>query len=147
MINSRFDGFLNKIMKIILSSLMVAISLYVYQNYLIIGSKEKLDLIIAVLSKRSNFQQREVIRKTWASSTSLKTLLKIKTFFIIGNRDCDIPNNYRIEPRTCQQANQIKSDVLTGNEEQIHVNKALIAANNKYNQKFSIGFSFKVYNL
>lgn len=64
-------------------------------------SPTSVTLVIGILSARNHFVERTTIRSTW-----MKQLFnyshQVKAYFIVGNRDCDVPLQYRLEPYSCQ---------------------------------------------
>lgn len=77
---------------------------YLYSNFLENKTKQY-DLIIGILSSRSNFQQREAIRRTWLSILNNSSNLnnyKVKAWFIVGDHECSIPIEYRLNSYDCQ---------------------------------------------
>lgn len=61
--------------------------------------KKTVSLVIGVLSSRYHFEERNVIRETWAK---LNTSIPVKIVFLVGHEDCEIPFEERISPFDCQ---------------------------------------------
>lgn len=81
-------------------------------------TKENLTLAIGILSAPENFQHRDAIRTTWKSNINNKE----KAWFIIGEKDCQIHPDNRIDKYGCQKNNvrvqhpkSIKENILTIN--------------------------------
>lgn len=71
-------------------------------------AKENLTLAIGILSAPENFQYRDAIRKSWKT----KTGNNIKAWFIIGNQDCQIHPNNRIDQYGCDESRVQKENLL-----------------------------------
>lgn len=71
-------------------------------------AKENLTLAIGILSAPENFQYRDAIRKSWKT----KTGNNIKAWFIIGNQDCQIHPDNRIDQYGCDESRVQKENLL-----------------------------------
>lgn len=96
--------FLASILSIITGILVNCIYNY-YQE------KVRVNLVVAILSSRYNFDQRDVIRKTWLNHSKTSHDLKWVPFFVVGNRDCHVPVSDRVSPFSCEGINITKSDL------------------------------------
>ncbi|XP_061194181.1 UDP-GalNAc:beta-1,3-N-acetylgalactosaminyltransferase 2-like [Saccostrea echinata] len=63
--------------------------------------KQQLKLAIGILSATENFEHREAIRNTWKPKASKN----MQAWFIIGNKDCQIHPENRIDNYRCEKSN------------------------------------------
>lgn len=102
--------------------------------------KTAIDLFVVILSKRSNFQLRNVIRQTWLNSKSNDyPNLKIKPFFVVGNQDCELPDQLLRDSYSCELWTFNNSEDLG-----LKVNSCIKHCQNHYPVQVYRGFSFKV---
>ena len=79
---------------LVLPSVILILS-YLYQTF---WRKESVGLLVGVLSSRDNFNERQIIRETWAK---LETDLSTKIIFVLGNKDCPIHPDHRLSVFSC----------------------------------------------
>lgn len=60
------------------------------------------DLAVMILSRRESFKSRKIIRETWAKNQK-------NVFFIVGEKSCPIPDNFRKNYYDCQAAVNIST--------------------------------------
>ncbi|XP_067128797.1 UDP-GalNAc:beta-1,3-N-acetylgalactosaminyltransferase 2-like [Centruroides vittatus] len=115
--------------------------------YFFEDTKTKYDLIVGILSSRSNFQQREAIRKTWLSilnNSSILNNFNAKAWFIVGNRDCPIPVEYRLNDYDCQLWEANVSDIKINEEFSTEKINIVNDHDSKQHRYVHQGFSFQV---
>lgn len=119
----------------IISVLICAVSLL----YNFLSKKPAVDLCVAILSKRTNFDLRNAIRQTWIDKISEAGLDNhIRPFFVIGDHDCEIPDQLLRDPYSCEKwtfnySEDLKTEIHSG-----EINLRDISKTTIFN-----GFSFK----
>ncbi|XP_071506237.1 UDP-GalNAc:beta-1,3-N-acetylgalactosaminyltransferase 2-like [Diadema antillarum] len=103
----------------------------------------KCDIFLAILSARDHFEQRKAVRDTWLGyiRTHPKWKKRICSKFVVGNRSCHLPLDYRRDPYSCSPLNITKS----GRQKDI---VAMTVMNDTGIHRLSsgpIGFDFKVH--
>ena len=83
---------------IILLPVLIALLIQLFSSS---DTKSRVELIIGILSSRYNFIQRETIRRTWLNRTGSQNVFKIKSVFVVGDDDCEIPAEDRISVFGC----------------------------------------------
>ncbi|XP_015786268.1 UDP-GalNAc:beta-1,3-N-acetylgalactosaminyltransferase 2 [Tetranychus urticae] len=132
------------------TALIVIISFFAYISINYHGEQEfinqnKTDLVGLVLSARSNFDKRNVLRETWFNGKSTYDTgnVNIKLHFIVGKNDCRIPIDYREDEYSCMEwvyneTEDCKTNVLSHDTESI-------SYGNTFSSHIFRGFSFKVH--
>ena len=81
----------------------------VNNNLTCVTEPRKLYFIILIHSRPENFNQRELIRETWGSVTSLNGTWAVKTMFLLGETDSKV-KTFKIA-----QESEIYGDIIQGN--------------------------------
>ncbi|XP_033104963.1 UDP-GalNAc:beta-1,3-N-acetylgalactosaminyltransferase 2-like [Anneissia japonica] len=76
-------------------------------NFIEDGLSEHKDLVIAVLSARKNFAQREALRNTWVESVKSNSRLKDRATvnFVIGGEACHLHDDDKVDKYSCEELN------------------------------------------
>ncbi|XP_074601203.1 UDP-GalNAc:beta-1,3-N-acetylgalactosaminyltransferase 2-like isoform X2 [Brevipalpus obovatus] len=102
-----------------------------------------------VFNHRENFENRQAIRQTWLNELELihETMnFTIQPFFIIGNKDCDIPSELRRDANSCTrwelnatEDSKLEVHSLVKLEERTRINQ-------NYLKKLYNGYTFRVHH-
>ncbi|XP_053203459.1 UDP-GalNAc:beta-1,3-N-acetylgalactosaminyltransferase 2-like, partial [Panonychus citri] len=102
---------------------------------------ETIHLIVLILSSRSNFNARKVLRESWVKSVDYLGVT-IKSYFVLGNSDCQVPKDYLEDKFGCSslvhnETEDLKTNISSHLQVSINSPERLIIFN---------GFSFKVHH-
>ena len=138
--------FQNKQRLVIISSFLAVVTgilVHFAWNHYQQEGRDRVNLIIGILSARHNFKEREIIRKSWLKRTKLNTSsqeLNWVAFFVIGNRDCLVPESDRVSPFSCSRVN------ITSQDLESSYSSSLTTSNTgKTNCNPVVGLSFQVW--
>ena len=110
-----------KLIKIILIPIIISGFALIFIDYFLqelIANNCSLNILIAILSQRSNFIRRQTLRQTWiqtierinrnnslVKSNADNCRIKLSAKFIVADKDCPIHTIFRTDPYSCRLKN------------------------------------------